>query len=702
MLFPITRTKLRIIYWGSFILFMVLVVLPLFFFFYLFNENKVKQTIINQFNNKNYNVAIYGGIVPKLWHGMSLDLSGVVITAKNSDELVKIRRMSCKLSWLDLIIGRYKVNRIAIDGVSIDQKNVLHYGLVNLLNISNRSDDLFNIEKLEVSDIDSSGKNVVYPVTAGSLTIAQNGLGLEFNLGFKSIKDNTYYMISGNSNAIDSNNINFDSFNMHIYNMHTNVNISSKADYSIIAKTLSLTDVVSSLQIKNYAGVLNINNVVLGLDKAVANGASLKIDFTNNLITHNILLNAENIITYGYHNLQIDKLQSQYKANITNYNFVIDSKIESLVYFESKGIFSNVCSNQMKFSTSTTNTKNEQLNAILDGKCAYDTYSKAFTFGLVGSLNNAPVQLDLQIFNNKDKPYIIAYGNIDALDLSKISFIDNKSTPLFSDTSKLPFDWLSLLNAKANLSIQHFVLDRIVLDNLTTEFNIYDNQLNIRKLDADVYHGRINGNLKINKNGDKYNIYAKQAINSLSLKDMLSSYFDIKAISGTANMVLDASAEGVRNYDEIHKKISGEVSIEAKEGAFQGVDFNLFVNPESIGISTNRSTIFNHMKANFKFNNGLSNNGWLEFSSPYVIANGVGTLNFINNTLNYNLNIKSALPKNKQKISLVVIPVTVNGDIAKPKINIQNIRLIGDKNMPGKTSSLKHKTDSNGSKHRNK
>ena len=79
MIFKISKTRLRIIYWGSFLLFMILVVFPLFFFFYLFDEAKVKQAIIDQFDNKNYNVEISGSIAPKLWHGMSLDLSGILI-----------------------------------------------------------------------------------------------------------------------------------------------------------------------------------------------------------------------------------------------------------------------------------------------------------------------------------------------------------------------------------------------------------------------------------------------------------------------------------------------------------------------------------------------------------------------------------------------------------------------------------------------
>lgn len=696
----ISNTKLRIIYWGAFLLFMVLVVFPLFFFFYLFDENKVKHAIIDQFDNKNYNVEIYGGIVPKIWHGMSLDISGVLITTKNANELIRIRRMSCKLSWLDLVIGRYNVNRVAIKGMEVNEDSLKHYGIPNLLNISNKQNSFFNIEQLEIYNIDSVGKNVLYPISDGTIQVEEDGIGAKFNLGFKSLKNDTYYSINGSASSLKKNSINFDNFNVHIYNVFSNIDVAAKAKYLITDKVLLLDNVVGNLQIKSYTGALNIAQVRLGLDNAHAYGASLQVDYSSNFINHHILLDADNIYTLGYNNLHIDKFHSQYKSGIANFSFDIDTQVESLSYSESRGVYSDLCANRINFSSSKV--KNDGLNAVLKGTCRYDVMSDAFAFGLSGNLNDMPVKLNLQVIKAGTKPYIIANGDISELSLSKIRFYDKKAAALFNDTNKLPFAWLSLFNAKANLNIKRFVADKIALDNVVTEFNVDNDQLNVKRLAAKVFKGDVSGSLKVIKKNDSYDIYAKQTIKNLSLKDMLSSYFDIKAISGVANMQLDASVKDAKNYNDIHKKINGNVLIEAKNGAFQGVDFNLFVNPESNSISTNRSTIFNQMQAKFKFVNGMSSNGLLEFSSPYVIANGMGKLDFVNYTLNYNLNIKSALPKNNQKISLVVIPVSVAGAISSPKVNIQNIQLIGasESKLTG-TSQKKYQRTKN-VKHSNK
>ncbi len=230
------------------------------------------------------------------------------------------------------------------------------------------------------------------------------------------------------------------------------------------------------------------------------------------------------------------------------------------------------------------------------------------------------------------------------------------------------------------------------MNNVSTKFSIKNNELNVSQLNANVYNGTLTGNAKITKTDNGYDISTNQSIKDINLKGMLGDLFDINAISGTANLLLRAEVNNVDSYDDIHKKITGNVVLEAKHGAFQGVDFNLFVNQESeINLSNTKSTIFNSMLAKFNFVNGISHDGLLQFSSPYVIANGTGTLNFIANTLNYNLAIKSALPKNEQKISLVLIPVMVDGDILNPKISIQNVQLIAETKGIRKNINARHK-----------
>jgi AsmA protein len=333
---------------------------------------------------------------------------------------------------------------------------------------------------------------------------------------------------------------------------------------------------------------------------------------------------------------------------------------------------------------------------------------------LVGTFNKVPAKLALQVSNQNEKPYIKADGVIDDLDFSRFKLQTEKLLPIYMDNSALPFAWLSLINMDANLKVKSFALDRISLNNLVTKLNIANGQLNIYKISANVYGGNLSGSAKItkqggmlkrkdNKNiivdaigggGNSYNISTKQDIYNLNLQKMLEDLFSVTAISGVANLALDINANNVQSYEDLHKKLNGQIVVDAKKGAFNGVDFNLFANPAKIGIPTApKSTIFDHLAAKFNFVDGVSRYGNLTFSSPYVVANGSGMIDFVNTTLNYKLNIKSVLPSNEQKIGSVVIPVMVSGSLFNPKINIQNMHLSAKQviipfNKSGKTNKI--------------
>jgi len=281
----------------------------------------------------------------------------------------------------------------------------------------------------------------------------------------------------------------------------------------------------------------------------------------------------------------------------------------------------------------------------------------------------------MQIYN-QDIPYVVMSGNIDNVDLSRVQVSKSKLLPFLYDNSSLPFKWLSLINMNADLSIKHFAFDRINLQNLITNFAIANGTLNVNRLEADVYGGRLIGSGKIQKVGDSsYNVQTKQIIRSVNLQNMFDDLFDVQAISGSANLTTDIRANNVSTYDDIHQSLTGKVILSAVNGAFQGIDLNLFVNPNVMDLNNKKATTFENLQASFDFNNGVSRYGAITFSSKYVIASGAGVIDFDNSKINYGLSIKSALPQNEAKINSVLIPVVVSGDLFSPKVMIKNIHL---------------------------
>lgn len=668
--------KIRLGYWFLVILAFIFIVLPIFFFFYLFDEDKVKQLIIEQFDSNNYHVEVVGHVSPKFWHGLSLGFEDVEVDTKNYDSLFKIKDMNCQLSWLDLVFARYKVRRMALNEVEINEVNLLKKANTgNIFNLSNTKRDVFSrITMFDVYGIHTVG-NASLKVSDGSIKIRQSGASANFELGFKLDDKNMYTLISGKLADVVEHKILFNNFKVRLYNgQNFQLKLNSDATYDMDSSRLSLTDATGVINSSDYKGDITAKELFLTFAGAGASQLQLNMQYGNELVAHDVRVLINQVSLNNYANLYIDKINTNYTMSYNGNKLELASNLSNINYSESAvSVSASDCNNKLnlvlpKFATG-------KFSGELSGGCKYFPKQKLLDLDFSGNLNDAPLKLDMQ-FYNQAKPHFVLSGKMDDLDLSRIKINKEKILPLLYDNSRLPFEWLSLINIDGDLIIKHFALDRINLNNLVTQFAVVNNTLNINKIRADVYKGVLNGRAKIEKVGEnEYNVSAKQVINNVNLQDMFSDLFDVQAISGQANLIADINVPGMHAYSDLYHNLNGSISLGASHGVFQGVDFNLFVNPDGMNFTSKKSTAFEQLQSGFNFVNGISKNGTVNFSSKYVIATGNGMVDFDNAKINYALSIKSALPRNDEQINSVLIPVTVSGDLFSPKINIKNIHL---------------------------
>ncbi|MCC2644270.1 MAG: hypothetical protein K0R94_48 [Burkholderiales bacterium] len=671
------QNKIRLCYWLIVIFAFIFIVLPIFFFFYLFDEDRVKQLIIEQFDSNNYHVEVVGHVSPKFWHGLSLGFRDVEVDTKSYDPLVKIKDMNCQLSWLDLVFARYKVRRMALNDVEIHEANLIKKtNLGNMFNLSNARRNFFSrITTFDVYGIHTAGDQVINKVSDGSIKIRQAGAGANFELGFKLDNKNMYSLVSGKLAGVMPHKILFKDFQIRLYNGQSfQLKLNSNATYYMESSALILSQVQGNINSNDYKSDISANEFLFSFAKASIKQLSLNMQYGNLLVMHDIKVAANQITFNNYAGLDIDKITTNYTMSYNGNKLELNSNLSDINYSESAlSIAAGKCENKVNLVLPEFATG--KFSGELSGNCRYFPKQKLLDINFVGSLNSAPLKLKMQ-FYNQVKPYLVLAGYIDDLDLSRIKINKEKILPLLYDDSRLPFDWLSLINIDANLIIKHFALDRINLNNLSTKFTVLNNTLNVNKIRADVYKGLLNGQVKVEKIGEnEYNVSAKQVINNVNLQDMFSDLFDVQAISGQADLVADIVVPKIHSYSDLYHNLNGNISLGASNGMFHGVDFNLFVNPADMNFTSKKSTAFERLRSSFNFVNGVSNNGLVNFSSKYVIATGNGQVDFDNAKINYALSIKSALPRNNEKINSVLIPVTVTGDLFSPKINIKNIHL---------------------------
>ncbi len=669
--------KIRVIYWGTVLLAMVFIILPMFFFFYLFNEDQVKQMIVDQFNNENYHVEVVGHVVPQLWHGLSIEVSDVAVSNKDDVPLFRVNKIDCQMSWLSLVFGKYSVRRMEVTGVAVEEEAVINNGLSNLLNFSHLEHSKFNhLDAIDISGIHTVGDNQEYHINRGSLNLKQNGMTTDLSLGFKLIDQDLYVSILG-SFSLDDNIVKFNSFNTTLYSQNLKAEMSSDASYDLADKKLLLKNSNGRISIADYSGNIDLNQLTLSLNGAYTNTAKLDLrSNSNELLPQKVLVSFNQLAIPEFKKFAANNMEVDYSTGIGKSKLSLTANLTKMNLTNDFQINGDSCSSKVDFIL--PNLSESVLHANLDGICEYIPKRKLIHFDFKGAFDKSPLNIALQIFLGHKKPYIVASGKIKSLDFSHLQLTSqDQLLPLYYDNSSLPFSWLSLFDLNATLGVGQVLFQRGALNDLVTQFTVANNQLKISKIRANIYSGTLSGSAKITKlNNDQYNITTMGTLYNLELQSMFDDIFNVRAIRGKANVRINISANKVNSYNDIHKKITGTVAIDANQGMFQGIDFDLFVNPNKIGLNTKPTTAFQKLRASFNFMNGISKNGSLSFSSPYVFASGFGIVDFINEKLDYNLQIKSSLPRNDQKISSVLIPVKISGPLFSPKINIQNIHLI--------------------------
>jgi hypothetical protein len=672
------RKKIRVIYWFIVVLVMVFVALPIFFFFYLFNEDQVKQMIVDQFDSKNYHIEIGGHVSPKFWHGLSLGFSDVMVQTKNYSNLLVIKDMSCQLSWLDLVFAQYKISRAALTGVDIDEANIRKNGIISIFNVSKQNKGIFDrLTTIEIYKINTVNKNPEYKISDGAIQIKQFGVNAKFEFGFKLDDKDTYFLVNGTTKAIGNGTVYFDKFNLNVYG-DAQLNATSNARYNFTKQQLDLLDIKGKLTIRNkYRGDISASKLTLTQEMGEIKQFKALLNYNDNFARRKLNLTIDRLGAMQFRNFFIDHLQADYFVEIDNNKLQLKSNLTSIKYLQTESaLVSEDC--KTSATLSSPNFATQKFTANLSGTCEYTPHGNLVDLDFTGDLNQEPLKLSLHIIG-REKPHVTMSGSMDKLDLSRMVVNKDKLLPLFYDGSKLPFNWISLISMDGDMAIKHFAFDRITLNDLKTKFSIQDDTLKLNSVKADIYDGLLSGSGEIKKLGDdEYNIKITEKISRVNLQTLLSDLVDVKAISGKANLSMDLFLPKVSSYSDIGHNINGKVLVNAEDGYFEGVDFSFFVNPENTKLGTiKKSTSFNALEARFNFKNGASKTGSINFSSKYVIASGGGVIDLDQSEIDYNLLIKSALPHNSQKISAVLIPVSISGNLLSPKINIKNIHFAG-------------------------
>lgn len=674
----IPRQWVRVIGWSLFVVFFVTFCLPLLFFYYLFNANQVKQMVISQFNNENYSVVINGNVEPRSWHGLSLFISDLTVEDKKKHKVLHVNTANCQLSWLDLIVGHYRVRRLALNGLTLFQNNASKINYNDLLNYQTVNHSEFkNLKTFSISNLAIVNNNESYLMKDAGLRVTNLETLPEFNLSFNLSNYSARLVLQGQVSKISDDNLSIENLTLSLSNQNSSIELQSSGHYAYKAQELWLEKSRGIIHVPNYQGALAIDTVLLSNYGLTMNNLSTTLNGFESSSTRSFTINADKINTTDFTTFMADNIATKYEFANAKRSLDVGLNLNKVQLNPAMDVVTDNCKLDFKYRTSGVQTATS--SGFMSGHCGLSSAKNLMSFNLSGLINQSPIKLNLAYDYSSELPNIVLDATINTLDISKfMGSAQGNLLPLYSDDSRLPFDWISWTNLVANLKVKQLNLSHVNLSNVTATMDVKDQRLNLSQIQGQVYDGNFNGSMVLDKVGESYNVGFKNKISNVNLQKVFASIFNVTAISGKADLQIDTMANGVKSYEDLHKKVNGSIDLNVDNGGFSGIDFSLFLSPENLAVFQTKSVVmtnFTNLKAKFNFTNGISDRSKLSFHSPLIMANGDGVIDFSKTSLDYNLIVSSILPKNAQNVKSVSIPITVNGDLFAPKVSIQNMTL---------------------------
>lgn len=253
-----------------------------------------------------------------------------------------------------------------------------------------------------------------------------------------------------------------------------------------------------------------------------------------------------------------------------------------------------------------------------------------------------------------------------------------------SSTVEIPVDLIRAFNARGNLEIERANLGKIVFDGVTVGINSADGVLRIHPIAANFFDGGYRGDVRIDASGKVPSISVNENINDVKLAPMARAMFDVENISGSINGSFQLGGRGA-DMDAIRRDLDGKMSIELKDGAWEGTDVwyemrrarSLIKGQAAPQAPATPRTKFSTMKASGVVTDGVLQNDDFFAELPFMQMQGRGSVNFVEATVDYSMTgrvlekpefMTDVSPEELKDFTSAVIPFRITGSLVSPTV----------------------------------
>lgn len=325
----------------------------------------------------------------------------------------------------------------------------------------------------------------------------------------------------------------------------------------------------------------------------------------------------------------------------------------------------------------------------LNGRASIDLAKEQINWDSQGRLDDAPLTARFNIDDFVSPRYRFGL-NLAKLDLTPYlpdtTTSDAANASQFDPEKPLPLQWMSGLVAQGDLELGELDIGRFRVFNLNTHLQAGKHQLQLQPLAADIYGGKLTGELLLHE-GDKPRVQIKQQLRGMEVAALMSDAFGIDRLSGRGNLDLTLVAP-INNVNAMRRGLDGQIDVALTRGAIAGLDIGDLLR----GLRTNlakltggiipadiaRKTPFSDLAARFEVKNGVAESRDLKIRASFLNLDGGGKVDIGRGQVDYLLNATvtggSGVPE-LDALKGLSVPIQITGALAAPSYRVDTTAL---------------------------
>ena len=249
---------------------------------------------------------------------------------------------------------------------------------------------------------------------------------------------------------------------------------------------------------------------------------------------------------------------------------------------------------------------------------------------------------------------------------------------------EIPVDLIRSINARGSLKVARANMGALLFEDVDLGLDNTGGNLRIHPISANFFEGRYNGDVRVDASAATPKLSVNEQIEGVELAALALAMFEQEHVTGLINGSFVLSGQGAE-MGAIQRSLSGNMSLELVDGAFEGTDVWYEIRRALALIKQQpppqpvlpARTQFTNIKATGPVTNGVFRNDDLLAELPFMRITGKGSVDIAAATLDYRMNarvlekpelMKDVTQGELDELTRAVIPVRISGPLAAPSV----------------------------------